>query len=188
MSRRRASLVATLAIVATLAAACGGAATPSPGGGGGGNGGGGGGTGGSQQNAPSAGQTGGQGGGGGSVDLCSVWTSGQVSAAVGGPAGAGTPQNDGKMCLWGDESTGADASISIDDGQGYAAACAAPFVVKVSGVGDGACFLVGGNLGTSLEFVKGGQSYEVAVQKPQVTVDWVEAAEKTLALEALPKL
>ncbi len=125
-------------------------------------------------------------------NLCTVWTQDQVDAAGGGSLGAGVPQNDGQMCLWQNE-TNASISISINpEGSGatYQDTCSVsdPSIVKVDGVGDAACFLVAGTIGTQLVFKKGSNSFTVGIQRLDVTLDQIEAAEKTLAQAAAAKL
>ena len=125
-------------------------------------------------------------------NLCAVWTQSQVDAAGGGSLGAGVLQNDGQMCLW-ENQTNASISISINpEGSGatYDDTCGLsdPSIVKVDGVGDAACFLVAGTIGTQLVFKKGSNSFTVAIQRLNVTLDQIEAAEKTLALAAAAKL
>ena len=125
-------------------------------------------------------------------NLCAVWTQDQVDAAGGGSLGAGVPQNDGQMCLWQND-TNASISISINpqgSGATYDETCsvADSTVVKVEGVGDAACFLVAGTIGTQLIFKKGSNSFTVGIQRLDATLDQVEAAEKTLAQAAAAKL
>lgn len=129
-----------------------------------------------------------QSGGGGAADLCSALTDAQITAAMDGSLGAGTPQNDGQMCLWQDQTNG-QASLSIED-RSISDICGPvdASIVKVEGVGDQACYLVGGTLGTSLNFAKVAVVYSVAVVIPNGTLEAVEVAEKTLALDALARL
>jgi Protein of unknown function (DUF3558) len=146
----------------------------------------------SASQAAAAGASAAQGGQNLATNLCAVWTQAQVDAAGGGSLGPGVPQNGGQMCLWQNQ-TNASISISSDStgsGATYDDICTAsdPMMVKVDGVGDGACYLVAGNIGTQLIFKKGSNSYTVAIQRIDVTVDKVEALEKTLALAAAAKL
>jgi Protein of unknown function (DUF3558) len=125
-------------------------------------------------------------------NLCAVWTQNQVDTAGGGSLGAGVLQNSGQMCLWQNQ-TNASISISIDSagsGATYDDICSVsdPSIVKVDGVGDAACFLVAGTIGTQLVFKKGSNSYTVAIQRLNVTLDQIEAAEKTLAQAAAAEL
>ncbi len=130
--------------------------------------------------------------GGGVPDLCGVWLQSQVDTAGGGSLGAGVPQNDGQMCLWQNQ-TNASISISYSppgSGATYDDICSVSdaSIVKVDGVGDAACFLVGGVLGTQLVFKKGSATFTVAIQRLDATLDQVEAGEKTLAQYAAAKL
>ncbi len=174
--RPRFALV-TVFVLAVVVAACGsGPAASSAGGGGGGGG-----------AAASAGGGGGAGNGttnAKSYDLCTLLTQAEVSAATGGPMGAGVPQNDGQMCLWDGDS--GEVSISVG-GTAFSDICVAG-TPSVSGIGDAACWLEGGKLATLLEFSKGGQPWEIAVVQPNGTVDSIKSAEKTLALAALGRM
>jgi hypothetical protein len=125
-------------------------------------------------------------------NLCAVWTQNQVDAAGGGSLGPGVPQNDGQMCLWQNQSN-ASISISINpegSGSTYGDICGVsdPSIVKVEGVGDAACFLVAGTIGTQLVFKKGSNSFTVGIQRLDATLDQIEAAEKTLAQAAASML
>jgi hypothetical protein len=184
--RRWSSTALTLAIATLMVVGCGssaGGSSPATGGNGApGSSSGAGGQGGGTQSA------GGPQVGGPSGNMCSVLSDSQVATAVGASLGAGAPQNDGQMCLWQDTNNG-EASITTE-GSSFADLCgvADASVLKVEGVGDGACYLLGGPLATMLTFEKGSQVYTVSVVLPNGTVEAIEAAEKTLAQEAVPKL
>ncbi len=123
-------------------------------------------------------------------NLCAVWTQNQVDAAGGGSLGAGVLQNGGQMCLWQNQTNASISISSTGSGATYEDTCSLsdPSIVKVEGVGDAACFLVAGTIGTQLVFKKGSNSYTVAIQRLNVTLDQIEAAEKTLAQAAAAKL
>jgi hypothetical protein len=135
-------------------------------------------------------------------DPCSLLTQAEVSAALGVSVGTGGPaQGESHGCGWQYPPSGVpteQAMITIDVGTPFAHLCGAPSnaaagitVVQVSGVGDGACYvtMAGLSAGTNLTFEKGGQSYSVSVILPYGTPDaTVEAANKTLALDAVARL
>jgi hypothetical protein len=123
-------------------------------------------------------------------DICSLLTQAQVDGVAGGSIGPGVPQNDGVMCLWQNETLG-QVSISVDiSGDAFSTVCnpSSTLIMKVDGVGDGACFLLGGKLGTSLQFTTGGHIFTTAVVLPNGTLEQEEAADKALALDAIAKL
>ena len=64
-------------------------------------------------------------------------------------------------------------------------------ITQVSGVGDGACFIEMAGLaaGSNLTFAKGGQVFTTAViLGPNATSATIQAANKSLALDALARL
>jgi Protein of unknown function (DUF3558) len=131
-------------------------------------------------------------------DPCSLLTQAEVSAALGVSVGPGGPaQGETHGCSWQTPSGAPSANIVIDVGTPFSHLCGAPSnpaagitVVQISGVGDGACYITmaGLSAGTNLTFEKGGQAYAVSVSLPSGTDATVEAANKTLALDAVAKL
>ena len=135
-------------------------------------------------------------------DPCSLLTQAEVSAALGVSVGTGGPaQGESRGCGWQYPPSGVpteQAMVTIDVGTPFPHLCGAPSnpaagitVIQVSGVGDGACYvtMAGLSAGTNLTFEKGGQAYSVSVILPYGTPDaTVEAANKTLALDAVPRL
>ena len=127
-------------------------------------------------------------------DACALLTAAQVSAALGAPVKAGEPitPTDHKVCTWAGGKAGwvtlmLQTAEKFDAARRQAPALAgAVSVTSVSGLGDGAMF-VGMGDNTGLVVKKGGVSFKVAVYQ-HTTIDKKQAAEKTLAAQALTKL
>ncbi len=135
-------------------------------------------------------------------DPCSLLTQAEVSAVLGVSVGPGGPaEGESHGCSWLYPPGGVpkeQANIDIESGTPFSSLCGVQSnaalgltIVQVSGVGDGACFttMAGLGAGTNLTFEKGGQAYSVSVILPFGTPDAaVEAADKTLALDAVARL
>jgi hypothetical protein len=136
-------------------------------------------------------------------DPCTLLTQAEVSAALGVSVGAGSAaEGESHGCTWvyapSNGVPTAQANIDIEVGSSFASLCDVPSssalgltIVQVSGVGDGACFstMAGLGAGSNLTFQKGGQAYTVSVILPFGTPDAaIEAADKTLALDAVARL
>ena len=184
--------------------------TGTPGGGGGG---GSGGVQGSSAPTPpqSSAGTGGGGGGGGSggpgvvPDPCTLLTQAEVAGVIGFAVGPGDSSQDPHACSF-EYHDPADAlglvSGTVTDNirateatKGCQAGSGAGLTVTaVSGVGDIACYVDGGVLGTYIGFVSHGQGYEVSVLAlgtnlhPKFPAATAEPMEKALALVVIAKL
>jgi hypothetical protein len=185
MARRVLTVAATLSLVLM---ACGSVATSPAGGPGGGGAG--------SSTGPTP-PTGG-GGSGASGDPCALLTQAEVSAALGVAVGPGTAaQGETHGCDWQYPPSGGPqehANLVIDVGTPFAGLCNGPSgavtIIPVSGVGDGACFTqVVGLGGWNLNFEKGSEAYSVSVGLAAGASDAaIQAADKTLALDAVAKL
>jgi len=139
-------------------------------------------------------------GGGSTADPCSLLTPAEVGAVLGVSIGPGQPSGS-RGCTWLYPSSGVpseQATITIDVGTAFSSLCggtsnaaAGITITQLSGIGDGACYssITGLGVSTNLTFEKGGQAYTAAVVLPVGSSDGaIEAANKTLALDALGKL
>lgn len=130
-----------------------------------------------------------------SGDACSLLTQAQVSAALGVPVEAGkhVVPNITQMCGW---SAGSSPALSkrvvltLSTPEKFTRG-KTPFQgitkVPVSGISNDAYFVTAAGLGTTLNVLKGNSAFAVSV-KGVPSVEKVEALEKTLALEIVPKL
>ena len=127
-------------------------------------------------------------------DACALLTAAQVGAALGAPVEAGKPitPTDHKVCTWAGGKAGfvtlmLQTAASFDAAKRQAPDLkGAVSVTPVAGLGDGAMF-VGMGDNTGLVVKKGALSFKVAVYQ-HTTIDKKQAAEKTLAVQALSKL
>jgi hypothetical protein len=200
---------AVASLVLALAACSSSSPSGTPGGGGGG---GGGGLGSSAPTAPqsSTGSGGGSGpaGSGGAgvvVDPCTLLTQAEVAGVVGFAVAPGDSSQDPHACAFtyhdpadalglvsgtvSDNIRATEITKNCQSGSG-----AGLTVTQVSGVGDVACWVDGGVLGTNINFVSHGQGYEVSVLAlgtnlhPKFPSATAEAMEKALALDVIAKL
>lgn len=153
------------------------------------------------QTAAATSQAGSSGGVGTSVTgPCSLLTQAEVSAVVGQAVGPGSNATNSHECDWQYPADGIptiQVSIGFEDGS-LASFCDVPSnsglgisITQVSGVGDGACFIEMAGLaaGSNLTFAKGGQVFTTAViLGPNATSATIQAANKSLALDALARL
>lgn len=142
-------------------------------------------------------------GGGGSASVtgpCSLLTQAEVSAVVGQAVGPGSNATDSHECDWQYPADGiptVQVSIGFEDGS-LASFCDVPSssalgisITQVNDVGDGACFIEMAGLaaGSNLTFAKGGQVFTTSViLGPNATSAAIQAANKSLALDALARL
>ena len=207
--RRRAPIEFACALVVLLAACSTTPANPSATTGGGGGGGGGSptaGASGAPTSSTGAGGGGGSGGGQGVVaDPCSLLTQAQVAGVLQVAVAGGDSSEDSHACVFTyhdpSDELGLVSATVTDNVQAsevskdcHPASVGGLTVTVVSGVGDVACFVDGGILGTHITFATGGQGYEVSVlalgtnmigQFPNPTA---EAMEQALALDVVAKV
>lgn len=209
MLRRLFSGGGALALAAVLVACTSSPGTPTgtPGGGGGGGGGG------QSSSAPTAPQssTGSGGGSGGSAgpgvapDPCTLLTQAEVAGVIGFAVGPGDSSQDPHACSFEyhdpadalglvsgtvtDNIRATEVTKNCQAGSGVGLT-----VTPVSGVGDIACYVDGGVLGTNINFVSHGLGFEVSVLAlgtnlhPKFPAATAEPMEKALALDVIAKL
>ena len=185
-------------VLASALVACT-SASPSgtPGGGGGGQA--------SGATTPPQSSTGsGSGGTGVVADPCTLLTQAEVAGVIGFAVGPGDSSQDRHACSFTyhdpatidlvsgtvtDNIRATQATKNCQAGSGVGLT-----VTQVSGVGDVACWVDGGVLGTYINFVSHGQGYEVSVLAlgsnllPKFPSATTEAMEKALALDVIAKL
>ena len=176
--------------------------------------GGGGGGGGQASNAPTAPQSstgsgggsgaGGSGGPGVVADPCTLLTQAEVAGVIGFAVGPGDSSQDPHACAFTYQATTTIDQVSGTVTDNVRATeitkdCQAPSgagltITAVSGVGDLACSIDAGILGSHIDFVSNGQGYEVSVLalgsnlQPKFPAATAEAMEKALALDVVAKL
>jgi hypothetical protein len=155
--------------------------------------------------ASGSGAPGGSGAAGGQPvgDPCSLLTQAQVAGVLGVAVDPGSTADDPHACSFdyhdpADELGLVSATITTNVRASQVAKdCASPSsaalgltITVVSGVGDVACFVDGGILGTHLTYSSGGQGYEMGVLalgslKSRFDAPTAEGMEQALALDAL---
>lgn len=210
MVQRRGSIIVAGALSLLLGACSTTPANPSATNGGGGGGGGGSQTAGASGAPTSSTGTGGGGGSGGGgqgvvADPCTLLTQAQVAGVVGVAVGAGDSSQDSHACAFTyhdpTDELGLVSATVTDNVRASEVTkdCQAPSgngmtITSVSGVGDVACFVDAGILGTNITFATGGQGYEVSVlalgtnMKGQFPNATAQAMEKALALDVVAKV
>jgi hypothetical protein len=126
--------------------------------------------------------------------VCALLTTDEISAATGLAVGAGVPEGvNVPSCTWTGDGGAVSVSWITPDLVGQIApALQGNSVVKLvplSGVGDAAFYTEEGTIGASLDFSKGSNGLDVSFgMGASATLAQVEAAEKTLALDALARM
>jgi hypothetical protein len=120
-------------------------------------------------------------------DPCTYLTTDQVAAALGAPSNPGTPGP--KNCVWHATKANSNVYLTLRDAASYntfkSAAQAGGHMTPVSGLGDDAFFVAGSTASASLYVRKGSQVILLMVRIDGAPPDKNEAAEKTLAAQAL---
>ncbi len=123
-------------------------------------------------------------------DPCTYLTTDQVAAATGIPFNPGTPGP--KNCIWHAVKSNSNVYLTLRDAAGYdrfkATAQATGHVVPVAGLGDDAYYLAGDTASASLYVRKGTQVILLAIRIEGASLEKTEAAEKTLATQAITHL
>ncbi len=128
-------------------------------------------------------------------NACTLLTQAEVSAAVGVPVNGGVYEGpNAPNCTWtGGGGEAATLNYPEDPAQvgqipPGAQGLSNVSLVKVSGLGDAAYYLVVGNISAALDVRKGNQAFQVGIGSDKSSQAQIEAGEKALATLVLTRI